>query len=150
MPDFTDPNTAWTLTANSSPGFSPVITELRLQSLYEANYTVGNIQIGSANLFFGIPGDFDGNGVVDGADFQMWQRGESPNPMSTSDLADWEANYGVTMPLTATAASVPEPASYVLALAAVIVACQHARHRLAEKRGTGVVSGPNDLSHSPS
>ena len=41
-----------------------------------------------------IAGDFNNNGVVDGADFLIWQRGESPNPLSQTDLADWEANYG--------------------------------------------------------
>jgi len=41
------------------------------------------------------PGDFDGNLVVDGADFLRWQRGQSPDPLSASGLADWEANYGM-------------------------------------------------------
>ena len=41
-----------------------------------------------------LPGDFDGNGVIDGSDFLAWQRGESPDPLSASDLAAWEANYG--------------------------------------------------------
>ena len=40
------------------------------------------------------PGDFDGNLVVDGFDFLKWQRGQSPNPLSSVDLAAWEANYG--------------------------------------------------------
>ncbi len=40
-------------------------------------------------------GDCDGNLVVDGADFLRWQRGQSPDPFSASDLADWEANYGM-------------------------------------------------------
>lgn len=39
-------------------------------------------------------GDFNGNGVVDGNDFLAWQRGESPNPLAPSDLADWQTNYG--------------------------------------------------------
>jgi hypothetical protein len=41
-------------------------------------------------------GDFDNDGEVDGADFLAWQRGESPAPLSSGDLADWQANYGVT------------------------------------------------------
>ena len=50
---------------------------------------------GSAYLFTsGITGDFDLDGDVDGYNFLKWQRGESPNPLSQSDLADWEANYG--------------------------------------------------------
>jgi hypothetical protein len=40
------------------------------------------------------PGDFNGDRTYDGLDFLKWQRGESPNPLSVMDLADWEANYG--------------------------------------------------------
>lgn len=32
------------------------------------------------------------DGDVDGRDFLVWQRGESP--ASAGDLADWQANYG--------------------------------------------------------
>jgi len=41
-----------------------------------------------------IPGDFDLNDVADGADFLDWQLGKSPEPMSQSDLGDWETDYG--------------------------------------------------------
>lgn len=55
-----------------------------------------------------IPGDFDGNGVVDGRDLLVWQR----NP-AVGELSDWQASYGVGLLTTAT---VPEPASLSLAL----------------------------------
>lgn len=61
-----------------------------------------------------IPGDFNDDGDVDGSDFLQWQRGESPDPLSASDLADWQANYGATTPLLAAAATVPEPTSGIL------------------------------------
>ena len=41
-----------------------------------------------------LPGDFDSNGEVDGHDLLTWQRGESPDPRGSSDLADWMANFG--------------------------------------------------------
>ena len=69
------------------------------------------------NLLAGLAGDFDGSGTVDGLDFLAWQRGESPNPLSASDLADWEANYGQTL-ATPNAASVPEPGAFVMAVVA--------------------------------
>jgi hypothetical protein len=53
----------------------------------------------------GSPGDFDSDGDVDGADFLVWQRGESPNPMSAAELAEWQANFGVAV----FTSSVPEP-----------------------------------------
>ncbi len=62
------------------------------------------------------PGDFDGDGDVDGADFLKWQRGESPNgvpgvSVSAADLAEWQGAYGN---LTAAAGAVPEPSSVLL------------------------------------
>lgn len=64
-----------------------------------------------------IPGDFNLNGQMDGADFLAWQRGESPNPLSSSDLSLWETNYGASLTSSASTA-VPEPASAVLLLLA--------------------------------
>jgi hypothetical protein len=53
------------------------------------------------------PGDFDEDGDVDGRDFMQWQRGNSPDPLSASDLADWQSNYGFGSLAAITA--VPEP-----------------------------------------
>ena len=58
------------------------------------------------------PGDFDEDGDVDGRDFLIWQRGDSPTPLSASDLSDWQNNYG-TGGLVATVA-VPEPHSLII------------------------------------
>jgi uncharacterized protein YjbI with pentapeptide repeats len=64
-------------------------------------------------------GDFDGDGDVDGPDFLAWQRGESPNPLSADDLADWQANYGfVPDPLIETTA-IPEPVTLTLCALAI-------------------------------
>jgi hypothetical protein len=59
-----------------------------------------------------IPGDFDLDNDVDGADFLEWQRGSSPTPLSASDLADWQNNYGFGT-LVATSV-VPEPSALLL------------------------------------
>ena len=37
--------------------------------------------------YVALAGDFNNDGVVDGADFLAWQRGESPEPLSAADLA---------------------------------------------------------------
>ena len=68
----------------------------------------------------GTPGDFDGDGDVDGFDFLEWQIGNSPNPLSQSDLMDWENNYG-TGGLAAATAAVPEPTSALLVLATAVM-----------------------------
>jgi hypothetical protein len=38
-----------------------------------------------------IAGDFDDNGVVDGADFLLWQQ-----DTNVGSLDDWKANYGMS------------------------------------------------------
>jgi hypothetical protein len=56
------------------------------------------------------PGDFDGDGDVDGRDFLAWQRGESSNPFSAADFAAWQANYAAPLgALTEAVTQVPEP-----------------------------------------
>ena len=67
------------------------------------------------------PGDFTSDGLVDGADFLAWQRGESPNSLSAEDLADWVANFG---PESTGSAPVPEPpCDALLAIAAAALMC---------------------------
>lgn len=63
-----------------------------------------------------LPGDFDEDDDVDGADFLKWQRGFGA-PYDAGDLADWKANFGATS--IAAAATVPEPTSLGFACSAV-------------------------------
>jgi len=75
-----------------------------------------------------LPGDFDNDDDIDGADFLIWQRGGSPSPLSNADLDAWKAGFGNntsdTSPLavasTTTVTSVPEPSSLLLALFAAL------------------------------
>ena len=62
--------------------------------------------------------DFDGDGDVDGADFLKWQRGGSPNPLSSQDLVLWQSQYG-TSPLLSTIVAVPEPTTVIALLMAM-------------------------------
>ena len=63
------------------------------------------------------PGDFDGDGDVDGADFLVWQRGLGTTH-DAGDLADWRANFGSVPSIGV----VPEPsaAALMLSLAALL------------------------------
>jgi autotransporter-associated beta strand protein len=70
----------------------------------------------------GQPGDFDFDGDVDGRDFLIWQQGGSPSPLSSTDLADWEANYGAGPGALAAAATVPEPATWIALLWVMVAA----------------------------
>lgn len=64
--------------------------------------------------------DFDDDGDVDGRDFLVWQRGESPNALSPGDLALWQEQYG-TAPVN-TQMMVPEPGTLGLIMACIVVA----------------------------
>jgi hypothetical protein len=61
----------------------------------------------------GLTGDFNGDSVVDAADYTVWRDvGGSP-----SAYAEWEARYGET---AASGASVPEPTAFALGLAPLV------------------------------
>jgi hypothetical protein len=63
----------------------------------------------------GNPGDFDGDGDVDGQDFLCWQRGDSLHPFDAADLADWRAYFGVgQISSGASSSTIPEPAAWIL------------------------------------
>jgi hypothetical protein len=64
-----------------------------------------------------LPGDFDGDGIVDGEDFLLWQRDPTVGLLSV-----WEANYGMGVPFSEISAAVPEPTTFTLALAALCLA----------------------------
>ncbi|HMP07036.1 MAG TPA: glycoside hydrolase family 44 protein [Lacipirellulaceae bacterium] len=92
-------------------------------------YSVSTLVLHSTPL---LSGDFNGDGYVDGSDFLEWQRGNSPNPLSSADLADWQANYGGMAPGFASNASVPEPTAWALTL--VVASLGHASLRQRSER----------------
>lgn len=65
--------------------------------------------------------DFDEDGDVDGRDFLVWQRGESPNPLSAADLALWQDQYGTSGIVAAVGVTVPEPTTSLLFLYGIYV-----------------------------
>ena len=71
----------------------------------------------------GVPGDFNGNGVVDMADYVLWRNGgplqneiSDAGIVTAQDYLDWRAHFGNTMGSGALSAgaSVPEPSSFAL------------------------------------
>ncbi len=75
----------------------------------------GLAEVTSFPLFVPEPADFNRDALVDGRDFLAWQRGESPDPLSSADLALWQASYGADSSLTG-AVAVPEPAGFATML----------------------------------
>lgn len=91
--------------------------------------------------FLGLPmkpGDFNHDGVVDGADFLAWQRGGSPNPMSSADLTIWKNNFGAAS--VGAAGAVPEPTAIAMLLTSV-AALAASRSRSPRNRGQRSAQG---------
>jgi hypothetical protein len=68
-----------------------------------------------------LDGYFDDD--VDGEDYLKWQHGELPMPLSATDLAAWESNYGTVAPLSAASIAVPKPSTMGLLLLAAAGFC---------------------------
>ncbi|MBA4107415.1 MAG: hypothetical protein C0485_16885 [Pirellula sp.] len=64
-----------------------------------------------------LPGDFDSDQDVDGADFLKWQRNFGTPGYDAASLATWKANFGA--PATIATGAVPEPCTAVLGSLAV-------------------------------
>ncbi|BBO35732.1 LamG-like jellyroll fold domain-containing protein [Lacipirellula parvula] len=111
-----------------------------------ANAKIDEVRISDAVLtpdqFLFVPApaadaDFDGNGVVNGADFLIWQRGFGPSGTPTTgdangngtvdaaDLAIWKAQFGGAPNVSA----VPEPATLALGAMGIGVMALAARRR---------------------
>lgn len=77
------------------------------------------------NAAASLPGDFNGDEAVDGADFLAWQRsfgsttelaadGSLNGTIDADDLAIWKQNFGRTWPAVGAAIAIPEPATSLL------------------------------------
>ncbi len=92
-----------------------------------------NIEVLSSKMHLAIlqalaaPGDFDFDGDVDGRDFLAWQRGGSPNPLSSNDLSAWQGNYGFGA--IGALAAVPEPSGLALLGGLIFFRYRHQRLR---------------------
>ena len=78
---------------------------------FDLSFLPAGAFLASESGFIILPGDFNGDGKVDGEDFLLWQRDPG-----IGSLAEWEANYGMVAPLTAASAAIPEPTTCTLAL----------------------------------
>jgi hypothetical protein len=76
---------------------------------------VDNVKFEGAFATGSPGGDYDGDTDVDGNDFLVWQRGESPEAFSAADLDAWKMNFGQTAP----AAAIPEPGCFAIMAAAL-------------------------------
>ena len=113
----------------------------RALSANSAWYSIGRIQV---DYSVDIPqsADFNGDDIVDGTDFLMWQRGvgatsgasledgdaNGDEVVDGNDLEVWKLQFG-TPGAQISATPVPEPASWAMAIVASLAAARVARRR---------------------
>ena len=100
--------------------FTADSTSQQIDYLLQRGRNVGLSAIILSEAAVVTPGDFNGDGSVDGDDFLSWQRGEVSDPPAAGDLANWEMNYGGGNTLSAVVA-VPEPLSIYLSSLPILV-----------------------------
>jgi hypothetical protein len=100
---------------------------LRQHNSFNGQEFVDNVVVGTtfADVLnppgAGVPGDYDGNGMVDAADYVVWRKGspllnevDTPGTVNEADYTQWRARFGNTSGLASGSATVPEPAAGVL------------------------------------
>lgn len=138
--NFANPSFPWMLTAESSAGFNPTIEQLQFTSAYVGNFTVSNVWLGDADSFFdptpAWSGDFNGDGVVNMADFVVWRNtfglsgiglaadGNGDGMINDADVGVWSANLGRTLEAASSStAAVPEPNAVLIAALLLVGGC---------------------------
>lgn len=109
----------------SSSGFggstftSTSLPDLSGNLIWNVNYG-GN----SVALSVILPGDFNGNGTVDAADYAVWRKGLG-TIYQPDDYNTWRAHFGQTASAPAASlAAVPEPAAWLLLSAGIAILAQ--------------------------
>ncbi len=75
--------------------------------------SLGVLVIGNVVVVAKLPGDYNGNGKVDAADYTVWRNKLGSGAFTRAHFDIWKANYGATSlgSGAAESAAVPEPAS---------------------------------------
>lgn len=109
------------LTSPNYGASEPFLIVLKYE-LSNAEYRTASLEINAASR---MPGDYNGDNVVDGNDFLVWQRlfnlttnltadGSLNGTVDGDDLAIWKQNLGRIWPTPPNALAVPEPAAISL------------------------------------
>lgn len=101
-------------------------------------YTTGEVTLTATSS---SPGDYDGNGIVDAADYTVWrdkfgtnfnlagngnENGTSARIVDMGDYSLWKSNFGAPGSVSASTAA-PEPSTMVLLMIAVVGWCLRRR-----------------------
>ena len=83
---------------------------LNLPNDFSWDVTTGILTVGSGGP--GLPGDFNNNGVVDAADYTLWQDGLN-GAYTQADYLVWKNNFGNSSG-GGSSAAVPEPTCWMM------------------------------------
>lgn len=114
-------------------GINEQVASLVLGATTYTSGTFGATGSGATNIFDeyfsgtgiitvvgGIPGDYNGDGKVDGADYVLWRKSPGSFGGTPAGYNTWRAHYGATSGsgagLSSQSAAVPEPTSLLLAV----------------------------------
>lgn len=87
--------------------------------------TISNVTYTGGTAIAGVPGDYNGNGVVDAADYVLWRDGgslqnevDNPGTVGPGDYTEWRARFGNTSGSGSGlgTGAVPEPTAVLLAV----------------------------------
>jgi hypothetical protein len=84
-----------------------------------------------ASYFLGFPGDYNGDGAIDAADYVVWRKNPGAFGGNPGGYNSWRAHFGQTAGSglgTSASAAVPEPATFVLLVFAA-TGCSFQRRR---------------------
>ena len=88
---------------------------------------------GTLSVVAGLTGDFNGDGIVDPADYVTWRNGLGTTH-APADLGLWSANFGRTAGSTGPlAATVPEPSTQLLAICLFVAVLVSRRQPISEQ-----------------
>lgn len=101
-------------------------------------FNIDNIRLWNSTTPVGVPGDYNGNGTVDAADYVLWRNGGNlqnegvtPGSNTAEDYTYWRSRFGATAGSGVGAATaVPEPAAMMLVLAGICGKFWYRRSRL--------------------
>ena len=79
-------------------------------------------------LSSGLPGDYNGDGTVDAADYTLWRDGLTADP-TEAGYNLWRDNYSATLAVPSAATSVPEPTSVLVQAGLLGIAYAAGRRR---------------------
>ncbi len=106
---------------------------------YAGGANHNDVQLIGGSVPTGVPGDFNGNGVVDMADYVLWRNGgplqneiSDTGVVTAQDYLDWRAHFGNTSGSGSSlgqSTSVPEPGSICLLLIGTVVGLVNSRKR---------------------